>query len=212
MSAGTASKLLQWITTSVRLVVMLSLSIQVMRDVMLGERELTPRRVFGREFWRYLGLSFAIGVGCIVIAVLLVGVGFLLTRSFKGYFGGAGLQLVMWSAIALCVISFVATRLSLLFCHVAIGRSLRWRAAWNDTRGRFWRIIVSHVLAALPVEVGLVGVFVLIHLTLGTSVKLTPPYLAAMVLSLFTCAGLVIGATCACWLYRRLARTLLEGQ
>lgn len=210
MLSGGLSKFVQWVVTAVRLVVMLALSIQVMRDIMLGERELHPRRVFGKQFWRYLGLSFVIGVGGMVMTALLVGIGFLLTRSFKGYFGGTGLQLAMWSAIAVCVVSFVATRFSLLFCHVAIGGTLRWRAAWNDTRGHFWRIVVSHILTALPVEVCLVGVFLLVRLMSGTTVKLIPPYLVATVLSLFTCAGLVIGATCASWLYRRLARTLSE--
>lgn len=206
---GSASKLVQWIATSVRLAAVVALSIQVMRYVILGERESHLRRVFGTEFWRYVGLSFVIGIGSIVVALLVVGIGYFLTHSFKAYFGRASLQLFLWGVIALCVIIFLAVRFSLLFCHVAIGRTARWRASWNDTRGHFWRIIVSHVLAGLPVELCLIGGSALIA-TLGSAGKSKHPYLVAIVLSLFTSVGLVVGSACASWLYRRFARTLAD--
>ena len=194
----------------VRLVVMIALPIQVMRYVLLGEHESRPRSMFGKEFWRYLGLSLAIGFGSIVLGALVVGVGFFLTHSFKRYLGGTGLQLVVWSTIALCVVSFVAIRFSLLFCHVGIGRAIRWRASWSDTRGHFWQIIASHILVLVPLEIFLVGVFAVIRTSSGTAGGSTSLYPAAIVLSLFSSLGPVVGATCACWLYRRFARVLLE--
>jgi hypothetical protein len=210
VSPGIASKFMQWLVMPVRLAVMIALPIQVMRYVMLGEPESHSRSMFGKEFWRYLGLSLAIGFGSIVLGALVVGGGFFLTHSFKKYLGGTGLQLVVWSTIALCVVSFIAIRFSLLFCHVGIGRTLRWRASWKDTRGHFWRIIVSHILVLVPLEIFLIGVFAVIRTSSGTAERSTSLYPAAIVVSLFSSLGLVVGATCACWLYRRFARTLLE--
>jgi hypothetical protein len=209
-SPGIASKFMQWIVMPVRLAVMVALSIQVMQYVMPGEYPSRPRSVFGKEFWRYLGLSLAIGFGCIVIGALVVGVGFSLTHSFKNYLGGTGLQLFVWSTIAVCVVIFIAIRFSLLFCHVGIGRTIRWRASWSDTRGHFWRILVSHMLALAPLEVFLIGLFALLRAWPGTEGRSTSLYPVAIVASLFSSLGLVVGTTCACWLYRRLARVLLE--
>jgi hypothetical protein len=89
ISPGGASRLLQLITTPVRLVVMIALPIQVMQYVMLGESESRARSVFGKEFWRYFGLTVAIGTGCIAVALVVIGGGFLLTHTFKVHLGGA---------------------------------------------------------------------------------------------------------------------------
>lgn len=205
-----AAKLLQWIVMLVRLTVMVVLPIQVIRHVMLGEHESQPRAIFGNAFWRYLGLSLAIGIGSIVVGALVVGIGFLLTHSFKKPLGGTVVQLIAWSAIAFCVVSFIGTRFSLLFCHVGIGGPIRWRASWTDTRGHFWRIVFSHVLTLMPLYVVCVALFALIRLALETTGDSTSLYPAAITLSLLSCLGLVLGSTCACWLYRRFARVLAE--
>jgi hypothetical protein len=210
ISPGGASRLLQLITTPVRLVVMIALPIQVMQYVMLGESESRARSVFGKEFWRYFGLTVAIGTGCIAVALVVIGGGFLLTHTFKVYLGGAVSQLFVLGMIALCFISFFGARFSLLFCHVAIGRTTRWRASWTDTSGRVWRIVVSHLLASVPIEVLLIVMFAVVRKSLGTMGERGLPYFIAAVLSLLTVAGMIVGSSCACWLYRRLARTLLE--
>jgi heme exporter protein D len=202
------SKLFQWFAMSVRLAVMIALPIQVIRYVILGEHESRPRSVFGKEFWRYLGVYLAIGFGSMAIGALVVGVGFSLTHSFKNFLGATGLQLFVWITIAVCIVVFIAIRFSLLFCHVGIGRTIRWRASWSDTRGHFWRIFVSHMLALAPLEVFLIGLFALLRAWPGTGGRSVYP--AAIVASLFSSLGMIVGATCACWLYRRLARALLE--
>lgn len=209
-SPGFTAKFIQWIVMPVRFAVMIALPIQVMRYVMLGERESRPRSIFGKQFWRYFGLSLAIGFGCLVIGALVVGIGFSLTHPFKKYLGGTGLQLFVWGTIALCVVIFIAIRFSLLFCHVGIGRAIRWRASWRDTRGHFWRIAVSHMLALAPLEVFLIGLFALLRAWSGMGTRPTSLYPIAIVVSLFSSLGMVVGATCACWLYRRFARVLLE--
>lgn len=209
-SSAIASNLLQWIFIPVRFAVMIALPIQVVRYVMLGEQESHPRSVFGKQFWRYFGLCLAIGFGSIVVGALIVAVGFSVTHSFNGYLGKTGLQLFVWSVIAICVVTFIAIRFSLLFCHVGIGRAIRWRASWRDTRGHFWRIVVSHMLTLAPLEVFLISLFAVLRAWSSTGDRSTSLYPIAIVVSLFSSVGMVVGATCACWLYRRFARVLLE--
>jgi hypothetical protein len=124
-------------------------------------------------------------------------------------FVGTRFLLVAGGAIALCLVTFVATRLSLLFCHVAIGRRARWRASWGDTRRHFWRIVISHFLTGLPLQACVVCLFVVTRSSAINQQAL--PYLFAVGLALFHSAALILGSTCSsCWLYQRLARALLE--
>jgi hypothetical protein len=204
-----ASPILEAVILLVSSVVVTALPIQVMQEIILGEREPRTRPVFGREFWRYLALCLTIGLGCTVLASVVIGGGFLLTDSFGIHFIEAGSQWVVWGVIALCLVTFVATRLSLLFCHVAIGRAIRWRAAWHDTRGHFWLIFVSHFLTIAPLNAFVIVVSTIDHVSFETTNRRAIPYLLAVGTSLCSSAGLIVSATCACWLYQRLARTLL---
>jgi hypothetical protein len=205
-----ASRLMQLIITLVRLAVTVALPMQVMQQIMLGDDESHSRPVFGRDFWRYLGLTTAIGMGGVAIAVLLIGGGFLLAHTLRVHVVGIWFQWAVWGTIALCLVTFVGVRLSLLFCHVAIGRTIRWRASWNDTRGHVWRILVSHLLVAVPLYACMIGIILVARAWFWPMGQEALAYLFAAGLSLFTSAGLVVGAACACWLYQRLARTLVE--
>jgi hypothetical protein len=208
-SVGT-SKLTQQVVTLVRFVVMTALPMQVIQYVLLGERDSTSRSMFGKEFWRYVGLAITIGLCCIAIAALWLGGGFLLAHSLRIRFPKFGFQLVVWGAIALCLAVFILTRLSLLFCHVAIGRSARWRASWNDTRGHFWRIVVSHFLTGLPIQACVIVLLAIGRTSMGAINQQALPYLFAVGLSFTSTAGLILGSTCSSWLYKQFARTLLE--
>jgi hypothetical protein len=191
------------------MVVMTVLPVQVTQHVMLGEHEARTRSVFGKEFWRYLGLCLALGVGCFVLAAMVIGAGFLVVRTLRIHFVADGLQWGVWGAIAFCLVIFVATRLSLLFCHVAIGRRTYWRASWNDTRGYFWRILVSYFLTVAPLDVCMFVTYAIVDVFSGAANRPALSYLLTVGVSLFTFASLIVSATCACWLYQRLARTLL---
>jgi hypothetical protein len=199
-----------WLTSIVQMAAVIALPVDVMRYVMLGEQDAGRRRAFGSGFLRYLLLTLIFVIGAIVIGALLIGVGYFLTHFFKGYFGTTRLQLIAWGVIAACVVSYLGVRFSLLFCHVAIGRAMRWRATWKDTRGHVWRIVLSHLLASVPVQLCLVGTIALTHASIRATGRLPFPYFDAIFRTLFTSVGLVVGATCACWLYRRFAERLLE--
>jgi hypothetical protein len=210
MPLDAGSKFLRWVIALVQLAAMIALSIQTMRYVMLDEHESRPGRGLGKPFWRYVGLSVIVGMGWLIIAALVVGMGFSVTHRFPDHFGSTAAQLVVWGLIAACIASFVTIRFSLLFCQVAIGRSMRWRAAWKDSRGHFWRIILSHILVALPFELCLFGVFALLRKSSGTAVNPGSPYLVAFIFTFFLAVGLIVASTCSSWLYRRYAQRLLE--
>lgn len=92
----------------------------------------------------------------------------------------------------------------------AIGGTMQWRASWTDTRGHFWRIVISHLLTALPIQIGVVSTFI-VYRALSTVLDANAlAYLLAFGLPLFAATGLIVGAACSCWLCRRFAQTLLE--
>lgn len=199
-----------WITSIIKLATMMALPVDVMRYVMSGEQEAGPRRAFGSGFLRYVLLTLIFIIGGVAISALVVGGGYFLTHFFKAYLGGTRLQLTVWGVIAVCVVSYLAIRLSLLFCHVAIGRAMRWRATWKDTGGHFWRIVFSHLLTAVPIQLCMFGALALVKASVRATGTLPFPYADTMIRSLSASVGLVVGATCACWLYRQFARRLLE--
>jgi hypothetical protein len=203
------SRLVQTMTVLVRTAVMIALTVTVMQQIVLGERELRAGDVFGKEFWRYLRFSFLIGIAFCVGASVLIGSGFFLFYVL-GIRHGIWLPLILFGSIAFCLIFFVATRLSLLFCHVAIGGTTRWRATWSDTRGHFWRIAASHFLTALPMQVVAICIFFLGRAVFRGIDADAQAYLFAIAQAFYAVVGMIVGAACSCWLYRRFAQTLLE--
>ena len=205
-----ASRLLRSVLGLAKSAVTLALPVQVIQQIMLGEHKFRVGSVFGREFWRYLLLGTIIGLAFCAVAFVVIGGSFLVLHASGFGHGGTRLPLVLLSLVVFCLMMFVATRLSLLFCHVALGGTMRWRASWMDTRGYFWRIVISHFLTALPIQI-CAGCLLFLGGTASRAMGMeVQSYLFAIAYSLYVVVGMTVGAACSCWLYRRFAKTLLN--
>jgi hypothetical protein len=203
-----AQRGIQLIITLFSVVVTLALPIKVMQLFMLGDHEYRAKALFGQEFWRYLQLGLAIFFGSIAVVGVLVGSVLLLSHLLGMHLVGWFLAVIL-GVTGMCIGCYVGVRLSLLFCHVAIGRKARWSASWNDTRGQFWKIFLSQILTILPLYACGIIVFALVRIGLGPTDKVVLDALVVIGKSFGTAASLIVGATCGCWLYQRFARTLL---
>ncbi|WP_144140334.1 hypothetical protein [Paraburkholderia sp. BCC1884] len=208
-SAVHASRLLPSVTLLARSVVMVALSVTVMQQIMLGEPELRLSSMFGKEFRRYFRVSAMLMLALVAVGVVLIGGGTVAFRAL-GLRHAVWFEALLLGAIIVFLCIFVFTRFSLLFCHVAIGGDMKWRAAWKDTRGHFWRIALSHLLTGLPVGICAIGLLLLARVAFRSLDTVTVAYVVAIVQSLFTVVGLVAGSACSCWLYRRFALKLRE--
>ncbi|RDV00865.1 hypothetical protein [Trinickia dinghuensis] len=209
-SATLTSGLVRLALELVKVIVMIMLPVQVMRHAMLEEHESSASWLFGKIFWRYLWVGLLLVIICIAILALVFGGGFLLAHSLESRV----LRSFVWivgGVVAVCLVTILWTRLSLLFCHVAIGRTGGWRASWHDTRGHVWRIGLSHLLTALPIQICAIALILGAYFLFGrTFFSAALPYWVAVGQSLTLPVGLIVGSTCLVWFYRRLANTLLD--
>jgi hypothetical protein len=188
------------------------LPVQAARYVLLGPSQAKASRFFDRGFWRYWRVCLVIGlsVGAVTLAAAVSlylvarGLGHRLDRA------SSLLLLLVAASFAAVVLVYVSARLCLLFCHVAIGGSARWRAAWRDTRGHFWSIWGTHVVVALPLSVLLIVCY-----------RLAPPVLRALggnsttwffgiVPAVSLTVLVMVHVSSSAWLYRRYANEIRE--
>jgi hypothetical protein len=203
--SGIDRALLSLTASTVRLVVMVALPIQVMQYALEAEHG-NPRPMFGKEFWRYLGLCLAFGFTILLLGIIPLAIGLLLARGHSS----RSLLSLAWCVIMMCLVVFISIRFSLLFCHVATGHKARWRACWSDTRGYFWRIFVSHFLTGLPIQVLVIALIAIAYFLIPVANRPLLPWISAIGFALTIPVSLVFGSACSCWLYTRLANTLLE--
>lgn len=184
----------------------------------VGEADVAPlsgRALFDRDYWRYLGVVWAIGVLIFVVLAIAAGV---MGVAFSGILLLARHRLlslpVMVSALAVPVpalvsacwaMFYISARFNLLSTHVAIGGAMRIRDTWADTRGHCWSIWATRTVALLPMTAitsawNRGGAAVLHHLRSPVFAVL---YALAGVVSICVAAG------CSAWLYRRYAASLL---
>ncbi|PTB22691.1 hypothetical protein C9I57_02730 [Trinickia symbiotica] len=194
----------------VRFIAMIALPVHVMHDFMQGERGAGRISIFGKEFWRYCLVALSLGIPCVLFALLVIGGSSFALRAN----GFHRFQMVAFLLAIACVVFllafFVCARFSLLFCHVASGGKIRWRAAWHDTRGHCWRIVTSQFLTGLPVPLAIVVAFFMARFWVVTLAPESLPYVFSLGQSLMLVIALIVGAACSCWLYRRFAATLLN--
>jgi len=186
------------------------LSVQVMRYSLLGAEDARSIGFFEKGYWRYVGLCALLGLLVAVFAVVCtVVIAFTLLR--HGHHGHwVLLMLLPIALVTVCVAMFIWTRLSLLFCHAAIGARASWGAAWRDTRGHFWSILMTHFVTALPLW-GIVIVFVAIKRTaVGSMTTDGFAYWSSVGGALWMIFAISLGAACSAWLYRRYSATILE--
>lgn len=201
-----------------RIVLICCLTIHVIRYTLLGLESPWPRWLVDGTLWRYVRLNVVIGIiAALIIAVLTAcGIGVAALLVVKGVHAGRSPTVIVVTVLLLalgCFFAFAMVRLSLLFCHTAIGRRTTWRAAWSDTRGHVWAMVGTHVLTSLPIMLPLLLVFVLSRRFLDiTSNDNSFTSWLALGQTLWVIVGISIGAASSAWLYRRFAAGVLEAR
>jgi len=189
------------------------LSVRVIRYALFGDASRSRDGALGRyillmliAFGGILAFLLALIVAAAVLIHTVKSSGAIRDLSY-GVLGSYGAVYLL----ALCLIAFVWTRLSLLFPHTAAGGKIRWRSAWQDTRGHFWVMIVTFGLTILPIMIvsvvlGYVRLYALRQLDVSGLTYDIATFLstAATVLSMIT------GAACSAWVYRRFATALQQ--
>jgi hypothetical protein len=203
---GSAVPLLLLPVGLVRLAILTALPVQVIQQILRGATGRTSA-IFGREFWRYLGFGVLLGIGVAIIAGVLGVLGYLAFVESGNRHAPVWLRVGVVGLITAAVLLFVCCRVSLMFCHIATGGPVRWRASWQDTRGHVWRIIVSHFLTLLPIQIAIVvlGIAAAFWIPRGHAGALG--YLLEVGGALFWVVGLTVGGACSCWLYKHLAHS-----
>lgn len=186
------------------------LSVQVMRYSLLGAEDARDIGFFDKGYWRYVGLCALLGLLVALFAVVCTAIAVFVSLSH----GLHGRSVVLTSLpvvlVIVCITMFICTRLSLLFCHAAIGARASWGAAWRDTRGHFWSILMIHLVTALPL-IGFVIVFVAIKRTVvGNMTSDGFAYWSSVGWALWMIFAISLGAACSAWLYRRYSASILQ--
>jgi len=189
------------------------LSVRVIRYSLFGD---TPRSRDG-ALGRYMTLLLIAFGGILVFVLALVFATAVLIHAMKS--GGATRDLkygvlITYGVVyllALCLIIFVWTRLSLLFPHTAAGGKIRWRSAWQDTRGHFWVMIATFGLTTLPIMiVSVVLAYVRLYALRQLDVSGLTYDISTFLSTAATVLSMVTAATCSAWVYRRFAAELQQ--
>ncbi|CAB3783794.1 hypothetical protein LMG28688_01720 [Paraburkholderia caffeinitolerans] len=192
----------------VKLLLTNAVIVQAMRYVVLGDEAIAIDALGGRDYWRYLGLTY----GLMVVMIVAVVGGTMLVATASRFLGihGHARALYMTSACAMAMAAiWVNVRLCLLSSHVAIGRPLSWRAAWRDTHGHAMIIIGTWLTIALTICVAavlLMGIAALISYAVRDG-RHGPVIQFAQILVLV--AAVSISGAGSGWIYRRYAMGLI---
>ncbi|WP_155524152.1 hypothetical protein [Burkholderia sp. PAMC 28687] len=190
------------------------LAVQVIRFSMTlhakpggNDVEAQPKRLWDAGFRRYFLLCIAL-VAAYVGATIVVVIAWILMR-LAGLSSGTSMAATATLAIlALCGMSYVSARLALLFPHTAAGGRLAWRAAWEDSRGHFWAIASTAVVAILPI-VAIATVFTVVTEMLATAASTDSLTVGLLVVqSIVTLFYTATTATCSVWLYKKFGAVL----
>jgi hypothetical protein len=184
-------------------------AVQAVRHVLLGNQAHDRRGFAGRDFWRYCGVTYGLLVSLFLLAlafVALVG----LASHWLGLRGHERALYATTTCAALIAAIWVHARFSLLPSHAAIGRPLRWRAAWRDTRGHSFAIVCTNLGIAVTVcvcaaLVGGLGALIAFAFHDGRNGPVME-----LVVTMASALGLVVCAAGWGWVYRRYAVALLE--
>jgi hypothetical protein len=207
-----AIEFVQWVVLAV-------LAVQVIRFAMAASAEagvdtrarqdVPTIRLWDTGVRRYLVLCIAMAAAYVAMAVGIVLV--VLVLRLVGVTGGSSYAASATLAVlALCGMSYIWARLSLLFPHTAVGGQLQWRAAWNDSRSHFWMIATTAVVVILPVMAVSTVISVMAEL-MGTVDSLGAiTYGVLIIQSAATLLYASTTATCSVWLYRRYAAQLVR--
>jgi hypothetical protein len=169
--------------------------------------ETQPTRLWDAGFRRYFLLCIAV-VAAYVGATVIVVIAWILMRLAGMSTGTSMAATATLAVLALCGMSYVSGRLALLFPHTAAGGRLAWRAAWEDSRGNFWAIASTAVVAILPI-VAIATVFTVVTEMLVTAASTDSLTVGLLVVqSIVTLLYTATTATCSVWLYRKFGAVL----
>jgi hypothetical protein len=213
-SAGLGNSLKSLGLTFLQSLVIAVLAVQVIRFAMtLGvepgaSSSSTPStHLWDAGFRRYFLLCIVLVAAYVgaTAAVVIAWIGLRLAGLSSGTSTAAAATL---GVLAVCGMSYVSARLALLFPHTAAGGRLQWRAAWEDSRGHFWAISTTAVVAILPI-VAIATVFTVIAEMLATAGSIGSLTVGLLVVqSVVTLLYTATTATCSVWLYRRFGAVL----
>jgi hypothetical protein len=186
------------------------LSVQVMRYSLLGAEEARTIGFFAKGYWRYVGLCALLGLLVVVFSVVATVVVAFTLRRHGDHGRSVLLTLLPLVLLIVCVAMFIWIRLGLLFCHVAIGARASWGAAWRDTRGHFWSMLMTHFVTGLPLWAAVIVFVVIKRIAAGSMTLDGFAYWSSVGGALWTTFAISLGAACSAWLYRRYSAAILE--
>ncbi len=190
----------------------IGLPVQAARYVLLGPSQARASRFFDRGFWRYWRVCLVIGLavgavglaGALSLYLVARGLGHQLDRT------SLLLVIVVAALFAAALLIYVSARMCLLLCHVAIGGSARWRAAWRDTRGQFWRIWGTQFVVALPLSVVPIVCYILAPPVLRTLGGNSTTWFFGIISGVSVAVWCTVNVSSSAWLYRRYANEIRE--
>ncbi|MFP6562041.1 hypothetical protein WJ542_27630 [Paraburkholderia sp. B3] len=193
----------------VKIALLATLTVHALRFVLLGAREADSEPLFGRNYWRYLGLIYVLCLFVLALAAIGFGLGagvvwLLAARHHLGSPILIPALIGLGMLVAMCVGFFLLMRLSLLSTHVAIGGGMRIRAAWADTRGHCWSIWLTQMAATLPM-LAVSGVAMLCEVAARRHGIGGINAISGAIVGI---ASVFVSAGCGAWLYLRYAAAL----
>lgn len=202
-AANTGLALIGALATLVKSCVIIDVFLFVARHTLLGATATHGFAFIDKAFWRYVGASLLIVLGILAAVVAL---SLFVVFAF-------GSRPTWWWPMAVIALAawLIGVRLSLVFAHIAIGHEIQWRAAWQDSRGHFWSITLTYLVAMLPlIAVALVLAVVYLLAVQHMISAAHHAQLIALGVAVWTYAASSLHAACSAWLYRRYAMRLLE--
>jgi hypothetical protein len=195
--------------TPLHLAVIFGLSVQVIRQSLLGNSALGSFAFFDESFWRYVGVNLLTGaIGGVTALIAVVGI---IGASSPGNYDLALISAwCLLGLLAVCAFFFICIRQTVLYCHVAVGGRAGWRIAWSDTRGHFWTIWATLFVAGLPLWVLTVLDLIAIRMTGGHfGISSIWTFSLAITSALGGILGTAVYAAASAWVYRRFASSLV---
>lgn len=190
------------------------ISVQMMRYSLLGAGPARSRGLFDEGFFGYMGLCFLIGLAVVVffagvVPTAVIVWGIILVKL------GYGAHILLFASVfgiaAFSAVFFVCVRLTLLFCHVAVGRGLHWRAAWRDTHGHVWSIWGTHLVTCLPIVVAVaIGGYLTGHNAIAHPSSAMQRSFWAVFQAIGAIITVSVNASSSAWQYRRYADQILK--
>ncbi|QGZ65338.1 hypothetical protein [Paraburkholderia acidisoli] len=182
--------------------------VQMHRFVVLDEPPVSRHAFLGGAYWRHVVVTYGLSFLAIVVGIVACFAFSGLSWAIQSHGPGRG-GVAVFAVVLAWVYAWLSARISLINTQASLGRPLRWRAAWRDTRGNARKIYgtlcvlgVTGGFAALPV---ILLVFAIAAIFGRNSLHAV----AQLFEDLFAVWFALLVAACSAWIYRRFAAELL---